>query len=325
MAAGLTGTLSLLIMFFLILIIILIVISLIEGESNMIYHVTHTTTYSYSEPVSLCQNLAHLTPRAGPRQVNRNFQIDIDPIPAVQSTRMDYFGNPEIFFIVQEPHRRLTITATHIAEVSAAEQLDPTLTASWEDVRQRLANDRSPPSLEACEFVFDSHHIQAHKELAEYAAISFTPGRPILEAGLDLTHRIHTDFRYDPRATSISTPVREVFANRRGVCQDFAHLEIACLRSLGLAARYVSGYLSTIPPPDRKRLIGADASHAWISLFCADLGWVDLDPTNDQIPSDRHILLAWGRDYDDVSPIKGVILGGGSHKVAVGVDVAEAI
>jgi transglutaminase-like putative cysteine protease len=288
----------------------------------MIYHVTHTTTYQYSEAVSLCQNLAHLTPRPGPRQTSRDFSLDITPLPAVLANRLDYFGNPEVFFSVQEPHRLLSITTTHMAEVMRMTPPDPAQTAPWEDVRQQLVRDHSPESLEAYEFVFDSHHIQASSDLAEYALPSFTPGRPVLEAALDLTRRIHTDFRYDRRATTISTSLQEVFAHRRGVCQDFAHLQIGCLRSLGLAARYVSGYISTRPPPGQKRLVGADASHAWVSVYCLGAGWVDLDPTNDQIPSDHHILLAWGRDYDDVSPIKGVILGGGTPKVVVSVDVA---
>jgi transglutaminase-like putative cysteine protease len=288
----------------------------------MIYHVTHTTTYQYSEAVALCQNIAHLTPRPGFRQMSRDFALDITPIPAVLTNRLDYFGNPEVFFSVQEPHRCLTIHASHIAEVMPVMPQDPLRTAPWENVRDMLSRQRDPEVLEAYEFAFDSHHIQASANLAEYAAQSFTRGRPVLDAALDLTHRIHADFRYDRRATTVSTSLQEVFANRRGVCQDFAHLQIGCLRSLGLAARYVSGYLSTNPPPGQKRLVGADASHAWVSLYCAEAGWIDVDPTNDMVPSDHHILLAWGRDYDDVSPVKGVILGGGTPKVVVSVDVA---
>lgn len=287
----------------------------------MIYRVTHTTTYEYSEPVSLCQNLAHLTPRGGPRQTCRHSSLTVTPVPAVVANRTDYFGNPAVFFIVQESHCRLTVTASHVAEVEPFAAPDPARTPAWEEVRERLSGDRSPPVLEAYEFVFDSPHAQANAELAGYASASFAAGRPLLEAALDLNRRIGADFRYDPRATTVATPLQKVFASRRGVCQDFAHLEIACLRSLGLAARYVSGYLRTKPPPGQERLVGADASHAWVSFYCPGAGWIDLDPTNNQIASDKHILLAWGRDYDDVSPIKGVILGGGSHKVAVSVDV----
>jgi transglutaminase-like putative cysteine protease len=198
---------------------------------------------------------------------------------------------------------------------------DPTQTPPWEEVRDQLARDRSPAWLDAFQFTFDSRYVLAAARYADYAANSFTPGRPILEAALDLTRRIHKAFVYDPRATTLATPVAEVFEKRRGVCQDFAHLMLACLRSLGLAVRYVSGYLSTVPPPGKERLVGADATHAWVSVFCGLGGWIDLDPTNDQIPADRHVLLAWGRDYDDVSPLKGVILGGGQHVVKVSVDV----
>ena len=194
-------------------------------------------------------------------------------------------------------------------------------TPAWETIRDRLTQDRAANWLEAYQFAFDSRFSVADPRYGEYAKSSFTPGRPVLDAALALTHRIHEEFVYDPRATTLTTPVAEVFANRRGVCQDFAHFQLACLRSLGLAARYVSGYLSTVPPPGKARLIGADATHAWVSLFCGEAGWVDLDPTNDQIPAERHVLLAWGRDYDDVSPLKGVILGGGQHRVGVTVDV----
>lgn len=287
----------------------------------MIYQVTHTTTYEYSEPVTLCQNLAHLTPRSSSRQWCQPTRLAIIPNPKVIASRTDYFGNREVFFSVQEPHRQLSITARHTAEVLSFVAPDPAQTPPWEEVRDLLARDRSPSVLEAYEFVFDSPYVQVSAELGEYAGASFGAGRPLLEAILDLTRRIHADFRYDAKATTVATPLQRVFGDRRGVCQDFAHLEVACLRSLGLAARYVSGYLCTKPPAGRERLTGADASHAWVSVYCGDTGWIDLDPTNNQIPSDQHIVLAWGRDYHDVSPIKGVILGGGSHTVTVAVDV----
>lgn len=286
------------------------------------YRILHTTTYSYSEPVSLCQNVVHLAPRPCPRQRSERSVLSITPDPAVMEERVDYFGNPVGYFTIQEPHRELAVTVMHRLTVMPEPVVDPARSPSWESVRERLAKDRSPVWLDACQFAFDSRYAAADASLASYATKSFTPGRPILEASLDLTRRIHTDFVYDPRATTLATPVAEVFASRRGVCQDFAHLQIACLRSLGLATRYVSGYLSTVPPPGRPRLVGADATHAWISVFCGEAGWVDLDPTNDQTLGDRHILLAWGRDYDDVSPMKGVILGGGQHTVHVSVDVS---
>jgi transglutaminase-like putative cysteine protease len=290
----------------------------------MIYRVLHTTTYTYREPVSLCHNVAHLTPRACPRQTTRQSQLLIDPPPAVTAERLDFFGNPMTFFTIQEPHRRLTVTAMHQTEVLPSVTLDPLQTPPWEVVRERLENDRTPEGWDACQFVFDSPFVTPSADLADYAAPSFCADRPLLDAVLDLTKRIHADFRYDPAATSVTTPLSEVLAARHGVCQDFAHLQIGCLRALGLPARYVSGYLLTAPPPGQGRLVGADASHAWLSVYCPGVGWVDVDPTNNVVPSDQHVVLAWGRDYDDVSPIKGIILGGGQHVVAVSVDVVPA-
>jgi transglutaminase-like putative cysteine protease len=289
----------------------------------MQYQVTHTTTYQYSEPVSLCQNLAHLTPRDVPEQHCLRTALSIAPQPAVVSERIDYFGNPSTFFAVQEPHRELVVTASHLIQLSPRPIPDTSTSPPWEEVRDRLPVDRGPDTLEAYQFVFASRYTPPSPNLAAYALTSFSPGRPLLEGVLDLTGRIHRDFVYDPRATTVATPLNEVFAKRRGVCQDFAHLELACLRALGLAARYVSGYLSTHTDSDPRRLVGADATHAWLSVWCSRLGWVDVDPTNDLVPSDKHILLAWGRDYDDVSPIKGVILGGSQHVVQVAVDVTR--
>lgn len=285
----------------------------------MLYRVIHTTTYEYTEPVSLCQNVAHLTPRGGPGQTCLESSLTIHPVPAVVVERVDYFGNPSTFFAVQEPHRELILTAVHRVEVVPRVEPDPCQTPPWEQVRDLLKVDRSREVLDASQFVCESRYVKSSPELAEYASRSFGEGRRILEAVLDLTARIHADFEYDPQSTTVATALSEVFAQRCGVCQDFAHLQIACLRSIGLAARYVSGYLSTEPPPGFVPLIGADATHAWLSVFCPGLGWIDLDPTNNQIPAEGHILLAWGRDYDDVSPVKGVVLGGGQHSVDVAV------
>lgn len=285
------------------------------------YAISHTTRYDYEDQVSLCQNVAHLKPRDWPRQWCERSILTISPEPAVLEDRVDFFGNPVTYFTVQEPHRELKVTIAHRITVRPERSPEAPLTPPWESIRDRLKVDRSPAWLEAYQFAFDSRYAAARAEYATYASQSFAPNRPILEAALDLTRRIHAEFVYDPRATTIATPVKEVFATRRGVCQDFAHFQIASLRSLGLAARYVSGYLSTLPPPGKPRLVGVDATHAWVSLFCGDAGWVDLDPTNDQIPAERHVLLAWGRDYYDVSPVKGVILGGGHHTVSVSVDV----
>lgn len=288
------------------------------------YHVSHTTVYHYSEAVSLCQNVAHLKPRTTDRQASGRSVLSISPDPAVIEDRVDFFGNPVSYFTIQEPHRELNVSVSHRVMLHPDRTRAPAATPGWEAVRDRLKWDRSRPWLDAYQFAFDSRFAAAEPMFADYAGGSFPPDRPILEAALDLTARIHADFVYDAKATTLSTPVAEVLAKRRGVCQDFAHLQLACLRSLGLAARYVSGYLSTVPPPGKPKLVGADATHAWVSLFCGDEGWVDLDPTNNQIPGDRHIQLAWGRDYEDVSPLKGVILGGGQHTVRVSVDVSPA-
>lgn len=285
------------------------------------YSVRHVTTYEYTEPVSLCQNVAHLSVRTCDWQQAEPSVLMISPDPAVFEERVDFFGNPVHYFSIQEPHRKLTVEANHRILVNSPSP--PKSTAPWETIRDRLVRDLSRDWLDAHQFVFDSLFVNADSRYAEFALASFTPNRPILDAALDLVQRIYTGFVYDPRATTIATPVAEVFAMRRGVCQDFAHFLLACFRSIGLAARYVSGYLCSTPPPGSPRLVGADASHAWVSLFCGEQGWIDLDPTNNQIPSNRHILLAWGRDYDDVSPLKGVILGGGQHEVKVAVDVHE--
>jgi transglutaminase-like putative cysteine protease len=288
----------------------------------MIYRVTHTTTYRYGKVVSLCHNLVHLTPRTDARQTCLFSRLQITPTPALFVEQADFFGNRATYFMVEEPHEQLTLKAESETEVVPLAAPDAAVTPPWESVRAFLEQDRSPQGLEACQFVYDSPYVKASPELAGYALASFPAGRPVLEAARDLTRRIHQDFRYDPKATTVATPLHEVLEFRRGVCQDFAHLQIGCLRALGLSARYVSGYLRTDPPPGQERLVGVDASHAWLSVYCPGSGWVDLDPTNDLIPSDGHLQLAWGRDYDDVSPVKGVNLGGGRHSVTVGVDVA---
>jgi transglutaminase-like putative cysteine protease len=224
-------------------------------------------------------------------------------------------------FALEDGHQKLSITAiskVEVAEPTAEMTYDDT---PWEQVRERLAMDRSAAVLDAYQFTFASPHVPLLAELADYAAPSFPSGAPLTPSVLDLTRRIHADFVYDSTATTISTPLDEVLALRRGVCQDFAQLQIGCLRSLGLAARYVSGYLLTTPPPGRKKLRGADASHAWLSVYLPSGHWLDVDPTNDLIPSDSHITLAWGRDYSDVCPIKGVFVGGGQHSMSVAVDV----
>jgi transglutaminase-like putative cysteine protease len=289
----------------------------------MLYRVTHSNTYTYSEPVSLCHNLLHLIPRELPRQECVHSQVLIQPQPGVSTVRSDYFGNPVSFFTVQEPHQKLTVTAGHLIRIRAEPMPEPSATLAWEKVQEQVHQAGLAEDLEAAQFLFDSTYVRREEELAEYARPSFSPGRPILEAVLDLTGRIHADFRYDKTATTTATPILDVLHHRHGVCQDFAHLQISCLRSLGLPARYVSGYLLTAPPPDQPRLVGADASHAWVSVYCPGAGWIEVDPTNNLVSTDKHIVLAWGRDYDDVCPLKGVILGGGRQEVVIAVDVVS--
>lgn len=285
-----------------------------------LYRIVHTTRYEYSTAVSLCHNEAHLTPRDLPWQRCIRSDVMIQPRPAVRAERKDFYGNHVIYFAVQEPHEILEVTAASEIELSTIPIPEETDTPPWEEVRQRLLRELSDPLLEARSYVLDSPFVAAHPKLREYAAPSFATGQPILSCVRDLMNRIHRDFTYDPQFTTIATPLREVMEHRRGVCQDFAHLGIGCLRSMGLAARYVSGYLETLPPPGKPRLVGADASHAWIATFLPDHGWIDFDPTNDRLPTNAHFTVAWGRDYGDVTPLKGVILGGGSHTLKVSVD-----
>ncbi len=214
------------------------------------------------------------------------------------------------------------MTGRSLVDVSeASPPVDPARSPGWEDVSADLAYRRAAPAHEAHQFAYRSPYVVGSPEIEAFARQSFTPGAPLLAATLDLMHRIHEEFTFDTEATTIATPVSRVLDGRHGVCQDFAHLQIACLRTLGLAARYVSGYLLTDPPQGQPRLVGADASHAWLSVHCPAHGWVDFDPTNDVIADSRHVTVAWGRDYGDVSPLRGVILGGAEHRLEVGVSV----
>jgi transglutaminase-like putative cysteine protease len=288
----------------------------------MKYRITHRTAYRYSEPAPLSQNELILVPRATATQTVFESSLDIDPAPQYLRRQTDFFGNSSQMFMVQQPHTELVMTAVSVVETVAPVPPAATDTPAWEAVARRLADHARPDELEACQYVFASPMITLNAAAGEYARPSFAPGTPVLAGAMDLMGRIFKEFTYDKAATSVDTSVDQVLANRKGVCQDFAHLAISCLRSVGLAARYVSGYLETLPPPGKPRLIGADASHAWISLFVPDAGWVDLDPTNNLIPGERHITLAWGRDYGDVTPVKGVVMGGGVHTLSVTVDVA---
>ena len=284
--------------------------------------VTHTTEYHYTEPVSLCQNTLHLQPRLNDRQFLHSSEVEVQPEPAVRSERVDFFGNPELYLAMQEPHRSLTIIARCEVDVAPSKIGDDFLSPPWDAVPDMVRNGRDAMSIEAVQYTYESPLVPRHPLLADYARPSFPPGRPLKEAVFDLTERIHDEFTFDTRATNVGTPILDVLMHRHGVCQDFAQLQIGCLRSLGLPARYVSGYLLTLPPPGKARLIGADASHAWVSVFCPGYGWIDFDPTNAVIPSDKHVTIAWARDYDDICPVKGVILGGRHHALNVSVDVS---
>jgi transglutaminase-like putative cysteine protease len=289
------------------------------------YRVRHSTRYTYSQPVAIAHNEVRLTPRSGTCQEARRTQLAIDPPPSVLSQQKDFFGNTIHFFTLQAPHHEMTVTAVSDVSLTPAPPPAPEDTSPWEDVRAALPQDLGPTGLDAYQFVFESPYVQWDEATAAYATPSFPTGRPLLAAALDLTHRIHADFKYEPGTTSVATPVAEVLNHRRGVCQDFTHLEIACLRSLGLAARYVSGYVLNLADRTRERMVGADASHAWLAIYDPHHGWIDLDPTNDTIPADQHVTVAWGRDYGDVSPVKGVILGGGEHTVTVAVEVTPVV
>ncbi len=287
-----------------------------------LYRVTHGTIYRYEKPVEASYGQMHLLPRTGEGQTCRTTRVVIDPTPDDLRERIDFFGNRAAFYAIHSEHTSLTVTTTSDVAVNrgALGLLDA---QPWEQVRDRTAAP-GDNGWEPTDFLLDSPLVAASAALADYAAPSFPPGRPILEALLELAQRIHADFDYEPGSTSVTTTVDDVLAARKGVCQDFAHLAIGCLRSLGLAARYVSGYLETVPPPGKERLAGADVSHAWAALWIPDSGWVDVDPTNRKFVDDRYVTTAWGRDYADIPPLKGVIFTKGlEHELEVVVDVVR--
>lgn len=290
----------------------------------MIYDVSHRTTFSYSRTVSISHHLLHLSPRGTPLQTCRRHSLMIEPPPTISKQSTDYFGNATTYLTIEEPHDELSIIARSSVDVTAPPGRVPSQTPPWDSITAMLREAKDRELLDVYQYAFDSPFTQSGNGAAAYAAPSFPAGRPVLEGAIDLMNRIHAEFKYEGGVTDIYTPVDKVLAGRRGVCQDFAHLQISCLRSMGIPARYVSGYLQTIPPEGRERMVGADASHAWLSVWVPETGWVDLDPTNDLLPGDQHITVAWGRDYGDVSPINGLVLGGGEHDVEVAVDVAAA-
>ncbi|WP_338844473.1 transglutaminase family protein [Massilia sp. W12] len=300
------------------------------SEQEIVYSVTHETEYLYQRSVTLSQQLLHMTPRSFTSQESLAHTLEISPQPAELSMRPDYFGNLSHWLCVSAPHLRLAVCArSRLLLRRRLQEAQLQGSPAWEDKRDKLLRTAHLSLREVAQFCWPSPHVPyalenteaACQQLRAYALQSFTPRRPLMEAALDLTQRIHRDFEFDSSATTISTPVSTVFSLRRGVCQDFAHLMLACLRSLGLACRYVSGYILTTPPPGQPRMIGADASHAWVSLFCTGYGWVDFDPTNCCLVQDEHLTVAWGRDFSDVTPMRGVILGGGEQQLQVRVTV----
>ena len=288
---------------------------------RLLYEITHTTGYTYLGEVSVSHHLLRLTPRHDSKQTCLAHELEVVPKPESFSRHRDYFGNSTCVVGVDAPHRHLLITSRSRVAVAPAFIPEPLETPAWEVVRARCRDDHSGQALEAHEFTYPSPLVPGGDEFKDYAKASLSPGRPLLDAVTDLTRRIHEDFTYDPTATTVTSPVADVFRARRGVCQDFAHVQLACLRSHGLPARYVSGYLETQPPPGQPKLRGTDASHAWVAVFCPGVGWFDVDATNNCLPSMRHIRIGWGRDYNDVCPVRGVLVGGRDQTLSVSVDV----
>lgn len=288
------------------------------------YSITHETLYDYGSTVSLAQQLAHLWPRDNPWQRCLERRLEIEPRPTRRRDSLDVFGNPLTRLSFDFPHESLRVAALLDVEVLARSTSKLSASPPWEEVRRALSFNGKPVSseaLEAARYRFQSPMVPLKHVFQRFCADCFAPGRPLLLCASALMHKIHRELVFDSTATEVATPLLDVLEKRSGVCQDFAHLMLACLRVQGLSARYVSGYLLTQPPPGQARLVGADASHAWVSVYCPLNGWVDFDPTNDLQPDLEHITLAWGRDFSDVSPLRGVILGGGDHDPDVQVTV----
>jgi transglutaminase-like putative cysteine protease len=289
----------------------------------MKYIVRHSTRYQYALPVSNCYNLAYVLPRNTLTQQVENMDIQILPNASMRNTRQDYFGNAFLQFSIEKNHLELDVTViSHIRIQEPGNSINLDFGNPCSYVQYLLKNSSDLQTLQAREFMLNSPMVQQHTDLADYATPSFSDDRPFLSAVMDLTQRIFADFSYDPQFSDVATPLADVLKHKRGVCQDFAHLAIGCLRSLGYPARYVSGYLETLPAAGQEKLIGADATHAWFAVYSPGEGWYEFDPTNNKMTTEQHITTAWGRDYSDVSPLKGVIFGGGhSPQLQVSVDV----
>lgn len=286
------------------------------------YRVEHRTTYTYDDNVTDSLGIGHLVPRSLPWQQVRDYNVAVTPAPGDLSRDEDYYGNTVSYFQVTEPHTELVVVGSGEVEVVPPVVNETAAGRAWEQVRP-LVEPGAPGAWRATDFALPSVAVPVHGGARDYAAASLLPGRPVGEAVTDLMHRIHADFDYDPTATTVTSTVSEILAKRAGVCQDFAHFTLSALRAHGLAARYVSGYLATEPPPGKERVVGADASHAWVAVWLGDDEWLALDPTNDQWQNDRYVTLAWGRDYGDVPPLKGVIFTEAKKsQLVVSVDVA---
>ncbi|MES2902268.1 MAG: transglutaminase family protein [Pseudomonadota bacterium] len=286
------------------------------------YRVVHETRYQYGSTVSLSQQYLHMTPRSFAFQHTESHLIWLDPGGSESQDGVDYFGNHTRHLALTLPHDSLLVHAESTVLLFPRPGLaDIAASLPWESTRDMMGKEKSAATLEACRYLYASPHVTCFPALEAYARLSYTPARAQLDAALDLTQRIFDDFEFDGKATDISTPLEQVLRGRRGVCQDFAQLMIGCLRCLGLPARYVSGYILTHPPAGKPRLIGADASHAWVSVYCPSLGWIDFDPTNRCLVQQEHITLGWGRDFNDVTPLRGIVLGGGAQELDVQVTV----
>lgn len=294
----------------------------------MKYRVTHITQYEYSAPVTLCYNIAHLLPGNTPLQRCHQQRISVTPEPVYQKQGQDYFGNGTLYFSIQEPHQKLTIEVVteldrhSVSDLHVLRQCP--LTCG--ELRQQLKQANDTELRLVSEFCLNSPLIKRSAALVTLTESLFEDDQPVIEAVWRLTEKIFDEFTFDPTATTVTTPTDQVVRDKRGVCQDFAHVAIACLRSVGLPARYISGYIETLPPPGKEKLVGADASHAWFAVFVPGVGWIEFDPTNNVMPGEQHIVTAWGRDYSDVTPLQGVIFeGGDSNTLTVSVDVARLL
>ncbi|MDO7171247.1 transglutaminase family protein [Mariniflexile sp. AS56] len=296
----------------------------------MEFQVSHTTSYDYESGVTFCHNIATLKPKSILGQTLLEYELEISPEPAEISERLDFFGNTITRFSIQTHHTELKVTAK--SKILRDYALQPDIedseigkTITLETALSTLKAN-TPEHIDAKQFILESIFIaKISPEIKAYAEVSFKPDRPIFEAAYELMERIFTEFDFDSSFSTIATPLQEVMTEKKGVCQDFAQIAIACVRSIGLPARYVSGYIETLPPPGKIKLVGTDASHAWFSVYIPTFGWVDFDPTNNQIPKNQHITVSWGRDYYDVPPLKGVIYSTGKNKMSVAVDIRPAV